>query len=175
MIKDLTKTEREVLDYFVRMPEEIHVRGLSKKIEVPYSSTRSALNGLEEKGFLESNKESKMTFYYPTEQRFRKAKKVLNLEKLEQSKVSEFLEKELKPEAVVLFGSYLDGRDRAESDIDIAVIGGREKRLDLTSFEKELGRKIQLTRIEDLGNENEEFKNTLANGMVLAGYLDVTS
>lgn len=173
MIKELTKNEREVLEYFVQRPDEIHIRGLSEEVKMPYPSVRKALKDLEEKGFVESDKKSKMTFYSPTSEKFRKAKKLVNLEKLEGSGIVEFLEKELRPEAAVLFGSYLEGRDSEDSDIDLAMIGGREKNPDLTGFEEKLGREIQLTQIENLKGENKEFRNTLANGIVLQGYLEL--
>ena len=173
MIKKLTNNERRVLEYFMQRPDEIHIRGLSEEVEMPYPSVRKALKDLEEEGFVESDEKSKMTFYSPTGEKFRKAKKLVNLEKLEDSGIANFLEKELRPEAVVLFGSFLEGRDDEDSDIDIAVISGREKDLDLKEFEETLGREIHLTEVENLKQENKEFRNTLANGLVLQGYLEV--
>lgn len=173
MIKELTSNEREILEFFTEKPEEIHIRGLSEEVGMPYPSVRKALKDLEEEGFVESDKKSKMTFYSPTGEKFRKAKKLINLENLQISGLIDFLEKELRPEAVVLFGSFLEGRDSEDSDIDLAVIGGREKDLDLTEFEEELDRDIQLTQVENLKEENKEFRNTLANGLVLQGYLEV--
>lgn len=173
MIQNLTKTEREVLEHFTRRPEEIHVRGLSEQLDISYSSVRRALKSLEEKAFLESDKKSKMTFYSPAGEKFREVKKLINLENLQISGLTEYLGKELRPEAVVLFGSFLEGRDDENSDIDLAVISGREKDLDLTEFEEELDREIQITQVENLKEESKEFRNTLANGLVLQGYLEV--
>jgi len=173
MIKELTKNEREILEHFIKEPADIHIRGLSEELEMPYASVRKALKDLEEKGFLESDKKSKMTFYSPKGEKFRKAKKLVNLEKLEDSGLIEFLEKEFRSEAVVLFGSYLEGRDKSESDIDLAVISGRDIEVDISDFEEKLDRKIQLTRVENLKEESAEFRNTLANGMVLQGHLEV--
>lgn len=173
MIKELTSNERKVLEYFVEVPEEIHIRGLSEKVGMPYPSVRKALKDLEEKGFLESDKKSKMIFYSPEGEKFRRAKKLINLEKIEGSGLAKLLDKELRPEAVVLFGSYLEGRDSEDSDIDIAVVNGRDKNPDLNKFEEELGRKIQVTQVKNLKEETREFRNTLANGLVLQGYLEV--
>lgn len=173
MIKELTNNERKVLEYFIQRPDEIHIRGLSEEVEMPYPSVRKALKDLEEKGFVESDKKSKMTFYSPTDEKFRRAKKQVNLEKLGDSGLTESLEEKLRPEAIVLFGSYLEGRDSEDSDIDIAVIGGRNKNPDLTSFEERLGREIQITQIENLKEESREFRNNLANGLVIQGHLEV--
>ena len=174
MIQNLTKNQREVLNYFIQnLDSEIHLRGLSEEIELSYSSTRRGLKELRKQGLLESEGKGNMKLYRPSGEKFRKVKKLINLEKLEDSGLIEFLEKELRSEAIVLFGSYLEGRDKSESDIDLAAIGGREKELDLSSFEEEMGREIQLTRVEDLKKEDSEFRNTLANGLVLKGYLEV--
>lgn len=174
MIDKLTNSEKQVLNYFIQNPSsEIHVRGLSKEIGVSYSTVRTSLKTLEEADLLKSDKKSKMVFYSAEGEKFREAKKIANLENLIDSDVVKFLEKNLKPEAIVLFGSYLEGRDNEDSDIDIAVINGRDKELDLDRFEEKLGRTIELTQIENLENETKEFRNTLANGLVVQGYLEV--
>jgi predicted nucleotidyltransferase len=173
MIKDLTGTEREVLEYFAVNPAEIHVRGLADEMDLPYSSVRNSLESLGEKGFLGRDEKAKMTFYRPEGEDFREAKKLINLERILDAELIQDLEERLRPEAIVLFGSYLEGRDDQDSDIDLAVIGGRQKELDLDDFEEKLGREIQITRIESLTEESSEFRNTLANGLVLRGYLQV--
>ena len=174
MIQDLTKNQREVLSYFIQHPEtEVHLRGLTDELELSYSSTRRGLKELKDQGFLKSEQKGNMNLYKAKGEKFRKAKKLVNLEKIEDAGLTEFLEKELRPETVVLFGSYLEGKDRESSDIDLAVIGGREKELDLTDFEEQLGREIHLTQVENLEHEEKEFKNTLANGLVLQGYIEV--
>lgn len=174
MIQNLTSNQRKVLDYFVTNPgSEIHVRGLTEEVDISYTSVRRALKQLEEKGFLEKDEKSKMTFYTTSDGEFRKVKKIINLDRLENSSIADYLDEELRPEAIVLFGSYLEGQDKEESDIDLAVIGSRDKELDLSSFEEELGREIQITRVKNIWDETAEFKNTLANGMTLKGYLQV--
>jgi len=55
----------------------------------------------------------------------------------------------------------------------LAVIGGRDIEVNLSDFEEKLGREIQLTRVENLKEESAEFRNTLANGLILQGYLEV--
>ena len=42
----------------------------------------------------------------------------------------------------------------------------------LSKFEKYLGRKIHLLEV-DINNVSKEFKNNLANGFILEGYLDL--
>lgn len=173
MIGQLSKSERDVLEYFVRKPGQTHVRGLSKETDIPYSTVQQALQELEEQGVLEKEEKGSMTFYSPNETVFRNAKRLINLERLQDSGLIAHLETELRPDAIVLFGSYLDGRDRSESDIDIAVIGGRDTEPSLDSFETELGRDIHLVEVDAMKEEDEAFQNTLANGLTLSGYLEI--
>ncbi|MBI2135546.1 nucleotidyltransferase domain-containing protein [Candidatus Woesearchaeota archaeon] len=77
-----------------------------------------------------------------------------------------------QPEAIILFGSYEKGTDNEKSDIDIAVITNKQKLPELTRFEKKLKRKIDILTI-DLKSASKEFKNSLANGIVLEGYLEL--
>ncbi|MFB6216877.1 MAG: nucleotidyltransferase domain-containing protein [Candidatus Aenigmatarchaeota archaeon] len=172
MINNLTKTELEVLMYFVQKPgAEKHIRGLSGEIDLPYSSTRNALKSLEEQNYLESEERGNLKFYTPGEE-FRNAKKVLNIRNIMESGLTDYLEEKLRPDAVVLFGSYLEGRDTESSDIDIAVVNGREKDVELEKFEEELGRDIQIIHVPEIGEESAEFINTLANGYTLSGFLE---
>ena len=174
MIENLTKSEMKTLMYFISNPEsEVHIRGLAGEIESSYSTVRDSLEKLREKGYLEYREEGNLKKYAPSREKFRKIKQVINIKQIKESGLVEYLEKELRPETIVLFGSYLEGRDKQGSDIDLAVIGGRSKELDLSDFEEELGREVQLTRVRDLKEESSEFKNTLANGLVLQGYLEV--
>ena len=174
MIKNLTKSEFRVLEHFFLHPDkEIHLRGFSTEIGIPYSTVRNSLGKLEEKGLLESEEKGNLKFYSKGDEKFLKSKKTYNIEKILGSNLAGYLEKELKPEAIVLFGSYLEGRDTEESDIDIAVVDGRKKEPDLTEFEEKLGRKIQLVYTGGPEDEKDEFINTLANGLVLKGFLKV--
>lgn len=176
MVKNLTKTAEEVLEYFFKHPtQEKHIRGLAEETDISYSTIRNSLQELLEEGLVEKREESKMVFYSGNfqSQRFRNLKKVFNIYSLYRSGLVEELEEELRPDAVVLFGSYLKGSDREKSDVDIAIVNGREISLDLSNFESKLGRGIHLVQIPDLKKEDKEFKNTLANGYVLKGYLSV--
>lgn len=176
MIQKLTKTGEEVLNHFFRNPaDEVHIRGLADTIDKPYSSVRNALQELEEHGFVEKREESKMVFYTADQDsdRFRRRKQLHNLQVLYDSRVVGALEERFRPDAIVLFGSYLQGTDRADSDIDLAIVNGRDTAIDLDTYETELGRTIHLVHVEDTRNEEPEFRNTLANGHVLSGHLTV--
>ena len=81
------------------------------------------------------------------------------------------------PESIVLFGSFAKGEDIEESDIDILIISLHKNHENLedfiTVFEKELNRKINIHILPSLNKSSNEFKNAVANGIVLHGYLKV--
>jgi len=73
-------------------------------------------------------------------------------------------------EAIVVFGSYADGTDNSKSDIDVAIITKKEDVPNIIKFEKKLKRRINLISISKV---TQKFKNALANGIVLNGYLKI--
>jgi|SRR3989344_1887171 len=103
-------------------------------------------------------------------------KKILNLYKLERYGLIWNLKQASKPEAIVLFGSFAKGEDAENSDIDILIITN-EKNIGLgkliENFEKEFNRKISLHILQNIEKSSTEFKNAIANGIVLYGYIKV--
>ena len=77
-----------------------------------------------------------------------------------------------EPKAIILFGSYSKGLDTEKSDIDICILTNKKDMPDLTDFEKKLNRKINLVN-SDVNSMGKEFKNSLANGIVLEGYIQL--
>lgn len=81
------------------------------------------------------------------------------------------------PEAIVLFGSFAKGEDIEESDIDILVISSQKNNENLEDFvnlfKKELNREINIHILPSLAKSSNEFKNAVANGIVLHGYLKI--
>jgi predicted nucleotidyltransferase len=101
------------------------------------------------------------------------AKKLFNQFLINSSGLVEEIKKELNPKVVVLFGSYSKGEDIEKSDIDLLAISARKKELDLARYEKLLSRKIHLIMIENFKKSDKEFVNSIINGVVLYGYLEV--
>lgn len=80
------------------------------------------------------------------------------------------------PEAVILFGSFAKGEDIEDSDIDILIISKKESKSVVgfgKSCEKKLNRNVSLHVLPSLKKSSNEFKNAVANGIVLHGYLKV--
>ena len=77
------------------------------------------------------------------------------------------------PRCIVLFGSFARGEDTIKSDIDIAVETNLKDLPELGIYENQLKRKVSLHLIRDVTKENANFINSLANGIILSGYLNV--
>ncbi len=101
-------------------------------------------------------------------------KRSLNLYSLYSSGLISGLEEFYRfPKSIILFGSYAKGEDTSKSDVDIAIITDMEVLSELSNYEKALNRKINVTLIKNVKREDANFINSIANGIVLSGYLEV--
>ena len=106
---------------------------------------------------------------------YRFYKQVFNLYRLKRySIVDNLINIFNNPKTIVLFGSFAKGEDIEESDIDILIISSfKPEDINLAVYEKGLNRKINLHILNDLDKSSNEFKNAVANGIILHGYLKV--
>ena len=76
------------------------------------------------------------------------------------------------PNAIILFGSASRGEDTEKSDIDLFV-ESKEKKIEVSRYEKTFKRKINLYFESNFNKLPEELKNNILNGQILRGYLKV--
>jgi predicted nucleotidyltransferase len=163
---------------FAEPNRTFHMRELARESSLSTTSVTKAIRVLSEKNVIKNEKtivttniradlESKDYFFY---------KRIHNLDSMK------LLTEEIvgifqNPEAVILFGSYAKGEDIEESDIDILVITSNKPSETLGRirlfYEKNLKRKINIHSVESLQKSSREFKNAVANGIVLHGYVKV--
>ncbi len=172
----ITKDNKlKVMELFFRQPErKFHLREMERITGLSMPGVRKIAKKLEKERLLESKKEKMVMNYFATgNDKFVSLKRSYNMHSTFSSGLLEYLRKKYEePEAIVLFGSYSRGEDTSQSDIDIAIVTNKNAECDLTAFEKRLGRKIRLHEIK-ISKAEKEFLNTLANGIVLYGYLSV--
>lgn len=85
----------------------------------------------------------------------------------------EYLEKKLTAPTIILFGSLSKAEVKPDSDIDLALFTSK-KEIDITSFEKELNRKVQVfwfTSIKSV--PSKELAHNIINGSVLEGKISL--
>ncbi|MBL7160463.1 MAG: nucleotidyltransferase domain-containing protein [Candidatus Aenigmarchaeota archaeon] len=100
-------------------------------------------------------------------------KRVENLSTIYSSGLIDTLEEKFPGTAIVLFGSYSRGDDTASSDIDIAIIGSKQKNIELSKFNKMLERLVVLQFYPSLREIGKELRENICNGIVLAGGLEL--
>lgn len=163
---------------FFRFPtKEYTLKDISKSIHLAHTSVKSNLQYLIRVGLIQRRKEKKGKRRFPLyranrdNKLFIQYKKIYNLQALLESGFIAFLEKQLLPKSIVVFGSYQRGEDTEESDLDIFVETKKED-LNLTNFEKKLARKVELHFNEHFTSYPKELKNNIINGIVVHGFLE---
>lgn len=84
-----------------------------------------------------------------------------------------YLEKEFAGATIILFGSYSRGEDTINSDIDIAIIGRKDKKINVNVFEKKLERKININFYDTFKGIHKHLKENICNGIVLSGGIEL--
>ncbi len=166
-----------ILKLFFEGPNErLHLREVARRVGLSATGAMKILRLLETEGMVKKERTAVTTEYCGNydDEKFMALKRSLNLYFLHSSGlVSEIVDFYKIPECIVIFGSYAKGEDTKKSDIDIAVMTGMNQYPQLDIYEDELKRKINLHLIDNIKNEEKGFINTLANGIVLYGYLEV--
>lgn len=172
MVRSIQELER----LFYKNPNSgFHLRGLAEIIDASPGFVSKHIRSLLERDIVDEKREGNMRVFTAktSSGEYRRNKRAFNIREVLTSDLVPYLENKLYPDAIVLFGSYLKGTDTEDSDIDIAVIGGRDKIPPLSEYEGEFDRKIKLT-LTALDEAEPEFIETLGNGLVLSGYLEVS-
>ncbi len=100
-------------------------------------------------------------------------KRADNFKQLYESGFVQILYNQFPEATVIVFGSYAFGEDTATSDIDIAIIGAKEKELSLKIYEKILERSIRVNYYNSLQELDKHFLNNLLNGIILKGGIEL--
>ncbi|OYT32192.1 hypothetical protein B6U93_02410 [Candidatus Woesearchaeota archaeon ex4484_78] len=173
MFKNYNKYK--ILKLFLNSPtESFRLRELSRLSNISPLSVMNYLKKFEKEGLIKRFVKRKIPFYQAERdnEKFILYQKLSIIYELHESGLVDDLWDKLSPEAIILFGSFAKGEAVESSDIDIFIIG-KEKKIDLTEFEKKLNKKIHLMFEPNLKNISKELKNNLINGVVLKGFLKV--
>ena len=71
--------------------------------------------------------------------------------------------------SVVLFGSAVKAELLAKSDLDIAIFSESKRKINIKSFEKSLGREVQVFQFKTVHDAPEQLKKNILNGKLLLG------
>ncbi len=170
----LTNLQQEILRLlFIKTGKSLNQRQIAKSLNVSQPAIMKALPTLKKENFIliKKSKETKRWSIKlnTNNHEIMQLKRADNLKQIYESKLADFLEKEYAGATIILFGSYSRGDDTINSDIDIAVIGRKEKILNLEKFEKILIREIRINFYDSFKNIHKNLKENLFNGIVLSG------
>jgi len=166
-----TKLENEIIECLFRNPTTtFNGKELAIKLKVSQTAIAKSTKRLATLGLLVLKKKILLSINLERENKeIFNLKRVFNLKEMYCSGIVKYLYEVFLSSTITLFGSYSYGEDTEESDIDIAIIGYNKKPLDLKKFENRLQRRVQVHFFENIGEINENLKNSLINGIVLAG------
>ena len=157
----------------IKAGERLNQREIASLLRVSPTAVANAIPKLEKEGLVLRERQKKMNLNLIELNRDSKKvmllKRAENLRMLYESGLAEFLEEELPGTLIILFGSYSRGDDTYSSDMDIAVIGKKEKSINLQNFEKGLARKININFYPSSKDIHKELKENIFNGIVLSG------
>ncbi len=174
----LTCLQQEILRYlYINAGKSFNARNIAVGLEVSQPAISKALPQLEKEGYVKVQKD-KLSKRLIIELNRENAyivglKRVDNLKQLYDSGLVQFLYDSFAGATIILFGSYSLGEDTITSDIDLTVIGIKEKKLDISKFEKLLERTIIINYYDSLKNIDTHLLNNILNGITLKGAVEL--
>ena len=166
----------KVMKVFYKQPNsEHHIRELSRTVKLSSTGIIKIVKRLKKEKLLLTRKRANLELITPDlDGNFYLMKRLYNIYSLYESGLIDHLKKHYEmPEAIVLFGSYSQGMDTEKSDIDIAIISKISKKMpELKNYERNLDRPINIHQI-NLASTTKEFKNSLSNGVILEGFIEI--
>ena len=167
-----TRLQNEIFRILcIKSGENLNQRNVAKLLKVSPTAVAKAIKDLIKLELLKNEKSNNMNLsLIQLNRENHKAityKRIENLKMIYESNLVECLFESFPGSKIVLFGSYSLGEDTTKSDIDIAIIGAKEKDIDLIKYNKLLEREININYYTDLKEINKNLRENIMNGVVL--------
>jgi len=173
-----TVLQQEILRFlFIKVGMSFNERRIAKQLKVSPTAVSNSLKGLERAGIItvskdkesrrlsiELNRENPNVFFL---------KRSENLRMIYESGLAEYLTQRIPAATIILFGSFSFGEDTVNSDLDIAIIGSKEKEINLEKFGRMLEREISLHFYKSLKEIDKNMRENILNGIVLKGSVEL--
>lgn len=173
---NFTILELEVFSFLcVTAGEKRSQREIAQILKVSPTAVSNAVKQLGIKNLIKIEKTKTINFITLNRDNAKaiELKRVENLKQMYISGFSDFLEEELPGSTIILFGSYARGEDTNSSDIDIAIIGRKDKLLSLEKFEKIFKKEININFYDSWKEIHKHLKNNILNGIILSGSVEL--
>ncbi|MDD9953519.1 MAG: nucleotidyltransferase domain-containing protein [Candidatus Woesearchaeota archaeon] len=166
-----TKLQQSIMNVLYDYPTTtFNQRELAQTLHVSPTAIAKALPELEQEALITREKKKRIAITLNDTEEVRSHKRLANMLKLHASGIVEMLTDTYPSATVVLFGSYSKGDDTERSDIDIAIVGTKEKRISLQQFEEALSRTINIQHFPSW-KIDKHLKESIINGVILYGYI----
>lgn len=174
----LTVLQQEILRLlYVKAGKPLNARSISLQLEVTPPAVSKALPGLEKENLIlvKKDKDSKRLAIELNRDNPEviRLKRTDNLKQISDSGLMQSIYDNFQEATVILFGSYAFGEDNFNSDIDLAVIGAKNKEVDMTKFEKLLERTIIINYYKNFKDIDKHLLNNILNGILLKGSVEL--
>jgi len=173
-----TRLQSEIFRFLCEnVGEEVNQSLIAKNLKVSSTAVAKALKYLEKEKIVLVKKDKLMNLNLIQLNRENslgvQLKRVENLKAVYESGIVEKLEESFPGRTIILFGSYSKGEDTIKSDIDFAVIGAKEKQINLSKFEEILKREVIINFYPHFKEINKELRESLCNGIVISGGIEL--
>ena len=171
-----TKLEQEIFSLLcLKCGEKLSQREIASMLKVSPTAVGNSIKKLKESNLIKIEKTKTINFisFNRDDRRVIELKRIENLKNIYLCGLSDYLEEEFAGGTVILFGSYSRGEDIVNSDVDIAVIGRKDKLLKLEKYEKILNRKININFYNSWKKIHKYLKNNILNGVILHGSVEL--
>ncbi len=170
-----TKLDSEIMEFLFKNPTTSFMgKEIANRVKVSQTAVAKSISRLSKIGLVNREKKIVLSIKLNRDNKdLFDLKRVYNLKNIYSSEIIGELSKDFPGSTIILFGSYSSGEDTEESDIDLAVIGYKEKKIGLIKFENKFQRKIQIHYFNNLKNIEKNLRESIINGITLKGSIAI--
>jgi len=175
-----TRLQLQILRFLcIKAGQNFNLRAIAEILKVSPTAVSNALKGLDELVLVNKSKTMNLMSIglNRNNQKAIEFKRTENLRLIYESGLTDFLYHEFPGCTIIVFGSYSKGYDiRAEehhSDLDLAIIGTKEKKVDLTKFNRLLERTIIVNFYPSWQEIHKHLKESILGGIILNGGIEL--
>lgn len=171
---NLTRLQNEIFRLLcVKVSKPLNQRAIAKILKVSPTAVAKSVKELKKNKLINVKKDSLMNLNLIELNRDGEGvvelKRVENLKMIYESGIVNVLEEKFPGSVIILFGSYSYGEDTINSDIDLAIVGCKEKEINIEKFEKLLEREIRINFYDSFKDIHKNLRSNIFNGIVLVG------